>query len=116
MLIEMVSNILQLNFLIAFIVLFFGFLQGSEITKLDLDEYERFVQHIVDCRGVTGLSVTLIKDNQLLWSRGFGHANIEEGIPATNDTKFSVGSLTKAFTTTILAKILHDHPRYFIIT
>jgi CubicO group peptidase (beta-lactamase class C family) len=47
---------------------------------------------------VRGLSIALVDDQDVVWSRGFGDADAERGIPATDQTVYGIGSVTKLFT------------------
>lgn len=58
-----------------------------------------FVQNQMKKNDVTGLSVALVDDQQVIWSEGFGFADKGAGIPAGADTIYRVGSITKLFTT-----------------
>src|ERR1700732_3824650 len=43
-------------------------------------------------------SVLVARGDQVLFSKGYGSANLEWGIPDTPNTKFRLGSITKQFT------------------
>ncbi|MEO0552159.1 MAG: serine hydrolase domain-containing protein [Bacteroidota bacterium] len=45
-----------------------------------------------------GIAVSVNKDGQTIYQKGFGMANLEYGIPITTKTKFHVASLSKQFT------------------
>ena len=45
-----------------------------------------------------GAAVMIIKDGEILFSNGYGLANLEDGIPNTNETNFRLASITKQFT------------------
>jgi CubicO group peptidase (beta-lactamase class C family) len=47
---------------------------------------------------VTGLSIALVDDQHVVWTQGFGYADAATGIPATPDTVYRVGSISKLFT------------------
>ncbi|HEX6734769.1 MAG TPA: serine hydrolase domain-containing protein, partial [Azonexus sp.] len=47
---------------------------------------------------ITGLSIALVDDQQIVWQQGFGHADLERGIPATAETIYRAGSIAKVFT------------------
>ena len=53
-----------------------------------------------------------MKDGDIVFAEGFGLANIEDEEPVTADTKFSIASVSKQFTTTHLAKLFEDSERY----
>lgn len=48
--------------------------------------------------GIPGMSVAVVHDQQLLWSRGFGLADRERGRAAAPDTVYSICSISKLFT------------------
>lgn len=49
-------------------------------------------------RGVPGFSVAVGIDGRIVWSQGFGDANIEQAIPVTPLTRFRSGSVAKPIT------------------
>lgn len=49
---------------------------------------------------VTGISIALVDDQQVVWSQGFGYADKQANIKATPDTVYHLGSIAKVFTAT----------------
>jgi len=49
---------------------------------------------------VQGLSIALVDDQKVVWAEGFGFADTKAGRPATADTIYRVGSVSKLFTVT----------------
>ena len=49
---------------------------------------------------VTGLSIALVDDQDVVWSQGFGYADKQANIKATPDTVYHLGSIAKVFTAT----------------
>jgi CubicO group peptidase (beta-lactamase class C family) len=47
---------------------------------------------------IPGVSAAVVHDQQLLWSAGFGYADIERKTPATPGTIYSICSVSKLFT------------------
>jgi CubicO group peptidase (beta-lactamase class C family) len=45
-----------------------------------------------------GASVIVIKDGQVIFKKAYGWANIEDKVPATTQTNYDLGSVTKQFT------------------
>src|SRR5687767_10562295 len=48
--------------------------------------------------GVPGVAVAIVKDDKVVFQRGFGWRDVERKLPVTADTLFAIGSCTKAFT------------------
>lgn len=47
---------------------------------------------------VPGLSVAVAADGEIVWSEGFGFADVENKIPASASTRFRIGSVSKSVT------------------
>ena len=48
-------------------------------------------------RGLPGMAVGVVHDQQLVWSQGFGHADVASKKPMTADTRFRIASNSKLF-------------------
>ena len=48
--------------------------------------------------GIPGLSLVIVKDNQIIYMKGLGYKNLELKLPVTPNTLFAIGSTSKAFT------------------
>lgn len=46
---------------------------------------------------IPGLAVAIVKDQQVLWSQGYGYADRDRSVPVTPDTPFWIASVTKSF-------------------
>ncbi len=55
--------------------------------------------------GLASLASGIVHDQTLLLAAGFGCANLERGTPATPDTAYRVGSVTKVFEATALMQL-----------
>src|SRR5262245_39279414 len=47
---------------------------------------------------IPGVSAAIVHDQEVLWSGGFGKADLESGRPARADTLYSICSISKLFT------------------
>jgi CubicO group peptidase (beta-lactamase class C family) len=57
---------------------------------------------------IPGLSAAIVKDQQLVWARGFGYADLEKQIPASPETPYHLASLTKPFAAVILMQLVEE--------
>lgn len=55
-----------------------------------------------------GLQVAVARGGQILWSEGFGTANLESAEPVTTLAKFRIGSLAKPLTAAAAVKLQQD--------
>ena len=58
--------------------------------------------------GMFNGSVLVATDGEIVFSQGFGLANMEWGIPNHPDTKFRLGSITKQFTSMIIMQLVEE--------
>ncbi|HWY43621.1 MAG TPA: serine hydrolase domain-containing protein [Candidatus Sulfotelmatobacter sp.] len=56
-------------------------------------------------RGIPGFSVSVAIDGKIVYSEGFGYADLEQRIPAWPSTKFRIGSVSKPLTAVALVKL-----------
>lgn len=54
---------------------------------------------------IPGISVAIVHDQELLWSGGFGAADLADGRPAAADTLYSICSISKLFTSTAIMQL-----------
>jgi serine beta-lactamase-like protein LACTB len=54
---------------------------------------------------VPGVSVAVVQDGELVWSEGFGMADLENFVPATPFTLFRLGSISKPITATAILQL-----------
>ena len=67
--------------------------QISSIAQLDA-----FIADQLEAKSVHGTAVAIVADGEIVWSKGYGFANAETELPATPDTPFMIGSISKAVT------------------
>ncbi len=60
----------------------------------------RLIRHEMDKNDITGLSVALVDDQRVIWAEGFGYADKENNKPASAQTLYRVGSISKLLTAT----------------
>jgi CubicO group peptidase (beta-lactamase class C family) len=58
------------------------------------------VRHEMKKRDVTGLSIALVDDQRVVWAEGFGYADKAGNVPASPETVYRAGSISKLFTAT----------------
>ena len=56
-------------------------------------------------RGLPGVAVGVVADQELVWSAGFGFADVAKNVPMTPATKFRMASHSKVFTATAIMQL-----------
>jgi CubicO group peptidase (beta-lactamase class C family) len=86
--------------------------QAPVIARDDLDAVRVYMTQQIRERmakhDVTGLSIALVDDQQVVWAEGFGYADKANKIPANADTVYRVGSITKLFTATTAMQLAEE--------
>ena len=57
---------------------------------------------------IPGLSVAVVRAGRIVKARGYGLANVELNVPATEDTVFEIGSVTKQFTAAAIMMLVEE--------
>jgi CubicO group peptidase (beta-lactamase class C family) len=71
-----------------------------------MKEYiSQLIEKEMNKNDVTGLSIALVDDRRVIWAQGFGFADEAKGIPATPETIYRAGSITKLFTATAVMQL-----------
>lgn len=58
------------------------------------------IEQEMDYADVTGLSIALVDDQEVVWAQGFGYEDKAGGVKASPDTAYHLGSIAKVFTAT----------------
>jgi len=98
-------------FLFIFFQIFsYSFAQSSflsdypEVTD-DIHVIETWIRAQMEYYNLPGLSVGVVYDQELIWSKGFGYADVEKKTPATAETIYRIASITKLFTCTAIMQL-----------
>jgi CubicO group peptidase (beta-lactamase class C family) len=59
---------------------------------------EAWIESQVAYRGLPGMSVAIVHDQDIIWAKGFGFADVEKQVPATPSTIYRIASISKVFT------------------
>ena len=71
-----------------------------------IDEY---IQDVMTKKQIPGLSVAVVREgNPLLLMKGYGIANLEHSVPATEKTVYEVAWVGKTFTATMVMMLVEE--------
>jgi len=79
---------------------------GQDQTRLA--RLERQFDELRTLLKVPGLSAVIVRDQKVVWAKGFGFADLEARIPATPDTPYVIASLTKTFAATLVMQLVEQ--------
>jgi len=73
---------------------------GAHGQTAALDSVDRYVRAEMARQRIPGLSLGVLRGDSVLLARGYGEANVEHHVPATDSTVYQSGSVGKQFTAT----------------
>ncbi len=62
------------------------------------DRVDDFIKSEMRLRHIPGLSLAVVRNGRVIKAKGYGLANVELKVPATPDSVYQIGSMTKQFT------------------
>jgi serine beta-lactamase-like protein LACTB, mitochondrial len=77
-----------------------AFAQSGKLPDETRTRLEAVVSKFMSANGVPGISIAVVKDGEFVWSKGFGMADLENSVPATPNTLYRLGSVSKPLTAT----------------
>lgn len=66
------------------------------------------IKALMEKASIPGLAIAVAKDNRIIYSEGFGLADIENGLSVHPNTKFRIGSISKQLTAALLMKMYEE--------
>jgi CubicO group peptidase (beta-lactamase class C family) len=91
---------------IFFLFLTFFFLQLTTIAQQD--SIDVFISNQMKQQGIMGLSIGIVKNGKVIKAKGYGQANIELNIPASEKTVYKIGSISKQFIAAGIMKLVQE--------
>src|SRR5258707_6715057 len=70
--------------------------------------FSAWVEGQIAYRGLPGIAVGVVSNQDLVWAKGFGFADVKAKIPMTPATKFRVASNSKLFTAIAIMQLRED--------
>jgi CubicO group peptidase (beta-lactamase class C family) len=71
-------------------------------------ELNAYVERAVAAWEVTGLAVAVVRDDRVIFARGYGTRDLRTGEPVDTGTRFAIGSTTKAMTAVALGMLVDE--------
>ncbi len=80
----------------------------AEPYKSAVAELEKFIAQQVDDKKLPALSIALVDDQNVVWAKGFGYQDRDLKIPASAETVYRVGSVSKLFTDVAIMQLVEQ--------
>jgi len=81
------------------------FSAAQEAPSKDFDDY---INKALKDWGVPGLAIAIVKNDQVVFARGYGVRKLGDSTPVDDKTLFAIGSSSKAFTAASVAMLMDE--------
>jgi CubicO group peptidase (beta-lactamase class C family) len=83
-------------------------LAGPAQSATPIDSVARYVEAEMARQRIPGLSIAVLRGDSVLLARGFGYANVEHRVAATDSTVYQSGSIGKQFTAAAMVMLADE--------
>jgi len=67
-----------------------------------IQDFRKHITSVMDEQGIPGRSIALVTADTVLCTKGFGCTDDDHRVPVTDQTMFSIQSMSKTFTATLV--------------
>jgi D-alanyl-D-alanine carboxypeptidase len=72
------------------------------------ESIDQFIAEQMEQQHIPGLSLAVVREGSLVLARGYGQANLELAVPATRESVYEIGSITKQFTAVAVVMLVEE--------
>ena len=80
--------------------------QGAFAQSLTVALFERYLDPLRIQAGIPGMSAAIVQGGRVVLKGGFGMADAERSIPATEDTPYEIADVTQTFGATLVLQLI----------
>ena len=91
--------------LLLYFLLTYEFSFSQAFTKEDSTTVEKLILEKMSKDNIPGLSIAIVKEGKLVWSTGYGFADLENAVPAKANTAYRSASIGKSITATAVMQL-----------
>lgn len=77
----------------------------QEVGKRDIDSE---IQHVMTEHDLPSIAACVIKDNAIVWKKAYGYSDVENQTPASDETIYNVGSISKLIIATAIFQLVEQ--------
>ena len=76
--------------------------------EAQIELFSNWLEGQIEIRGLPGIVVGVVSGDDLVWARGFGHADVETNRVMATNTRFRMASHSKLFTATAIMQLREE--------
>lgn len=92
--------------LLAFCCMLHPNVHSRSFSQAQLNDLSTFVNEAIHCSQAQAVSMAIVRDDHIIFNQGFNRISSTHQNLSDDQTVFCIGELTKAFTATLLAKLI----------
>ena len=69
---------------------------------------ETYTRQIISEWQIPGMALSIVKDDQIIYAKGFGEKELGKGNPVDEHSAFQIGSVSKSFTALLMAMLVDE--------
>jgi serine beta-lactamase-like protein LACTB len=73
-----------------------------------IEKGKQVIAELMSQKQIPGLSITVATKEEIIWSQGFGYADLEKSVTVKLNTKFRIGSISKTLTGIAIGELLEN--------
>lgn len=81
---------------------------GAKDFDVAIEKSRRVFRTLIEVADIPGLSASVAVDGKIIWSEGFGFADVEQRAPVVSMTRFRTGSIAKPLSAAVIARLRED--------
>ena len=98
---------MKARFAMLVLVLLFA-LQAVSAQQAPGADFDEYVNKAIKDWGVPGVAIAIVKDDRIVFAKGFGVRELDKPTPVDEQTLFAIGSSSKAFTAASIAMLVDE--------
>jgi CubicO group peptidase (beta-lactamase class C family) len=80
----------------------------AEAVETPSESVDAYLRRLMEKRHIPGVSVAVVRGGEVVLLKGYGLANVELDVPATEDTIYQLASVTKTFTSAAIMLLAEE--------
>ncbi len=73
-----------------------------------MNYFDDFIQKGLEEWKIPGMAISVIKNNDIILSKGYGYRDLEKKLPVTPQTLFNIASCSKSFIATLACVLIDE--------
>ena len=96
--------------LLVFVLLAYGSARSQVFTDYEhaIKQGQKIIAETMTGLKIPGMSIAVAVDGKIIWSEGFGSADLENGVRVSPATRFRIASISKPITAAAMARAYED--------